>query len=153
MEGKSHFAFVPRDTEESEFLDSVDCGCVAFSVKSIMSISRATISSIYLSISISSIYLSLSHRSIYLYLIDLSIYLYLIHSSLSLYLIDLSFYLYLIHLSIYLSICLRRLGFVDSELIQHVATDMALYLCIYLSSYYSAVGLSIYVALGSWIAS
>jgi len=33
IEPKSHFGFVPRDTEEFEFLDSVDFGYVAFSVE------------------------------------------------------------------------------------------------------------------------
>jgi len=35
MKTKSHFEFVPRDTEKSEFLDSVDFRDVAFSVDSV----------------------------------------------------------------------------------------------------------------------
>jgi len=33
---KSHFEFVPRDTEESEFLDVVDFRGVAFSVETVI---------------------------------------------------------------------------------------------------------------------
>jgi len=39
MNPKSPFEFVPRDTKESEFLDLVDFGGVAFSVESVVSIS------------------------------------------------------------------------------------------------------------------
>jgi len=37
------FESVPRDTEESEFLDSVDFGGVAFSVETVMVICRTDI--------------------------------------------------------------------------------------------------------------
>jgi len=67
--------------------------------------------------------------SIHRGLVDLSLYLHLVHLSLSLYLIDLSLYLYLIDLTVYLSICLRRLGFVDSKLIQSISS-IYLFLCI-----------------------
>jgi len=38
IEAKSQFEFVPPDTEESEFLDSVDFGCAAFSVETVVSL-------------------------------------------------------------------------------------------------------------------
>jgi len=35
---RSHFELVPRDTEDSKFLDLVDFGCVAFSVETVIEI-------------------------------------------------------------------------------------------------------------------
>jgi len=46
----SRFEFVPRDTGESEFLDLVDCGDVAFSVESVVLIHICIYTYIYIHI-------------------------------------------------------------------------------------------------------
>jgi len=42
IKSKRHFEFVPRDIENSEFLNIVDFGSVAFSVETVMYVSRGT---------------------------------------------------------------------------------------------------------------